>query len=253
VIKIGRRGDSYDRFVAESNADLVVKHVYATDIRKAKATVEADLTRIHAMIEEQGGLDHLNTRICTAVYNNWRIMQIPAVQHALMGSREQVSQFLATFDPAQYSGDTGGTLLHDLVHGNFCSAAELAIECGANVSAQTDKANTPLMFAAEGGATRMCALLIKHGAALDLQNRKGETALHLAAKYGRAGVVRLLVDAGADSEILDNGNYTPAGLAKLNKIPGCRAVLEILDPNWPAEMQVAQRKSKKRESQCSCQ
>lgn len=227
-------------FIPETDENVVTELVFSIDIRRAKATMPEDLERIHAMIEEQGGLDELNTSVRTAVYNNWRIMQIPAVQYALRGSKTKVTQFLRNFDASAsastgtgtytYGGDPGGSLLHDLVHGNYCIAAQLAIDCGAAINKQTDKGNTPLMFAAEGGRLTMCNTLIQNGAAVDLQNSKKETALHLAAKYGRVDVVKLLLAAGADTTILDRGDYTPAGLAKLDKMPGCKEVLNLLDP-----------------------
>jgi len=238
VIKMGGRDADSDtksgigfRFTTESNEDTVTKLVFSTDIRNAKASYPEDLERIQNMIKEQGGFDELNTRVRTAVYNNWRIMKIPAVQYALSNNGEKVTSFLNTFDSKTYTGDPGGSLLHDLVHGNLCSAAQLAIDCGATIDNQTDKGNTPLMFAAEGGRVRMCKLLIEHGAKLDLQNGKKETALHLAAKYGRVEAVKFFLAAGADDSILDSGDYTPAGLAKLNKMPGCKECLAILDPD----------------------
>jgi len=231
LIKMGEKSkkDLDFSFIPESDVKIVTELVYSTDIRNAKATMPEDLDRIHSMIQEESGFDELNTTVRTAVYNNWRILQIPAVQDALSGSRKKVTEFLDYFDEENYEGDPGGSLLHDLVHGNFCSAAELAIDCGAPIDKHTKKGNTPLMFAAEGGRQRMCRLLIDRGAALDLQNAKKETALHLAAKYGRVASVRLLIGAEADDSILDSGNYTPAGLAKLDKLPGCKEVLRILE------------------------
>lgn len=232
VIKMGQHSghistEGFD-FIPENDEDVITKLVFETDIRNAKATMPEGLERIHGMIQEQGGFDELNTRVRTAVYNNWRILQIPAVQDALSGSEDRVLASLKNHDPATYEGDPGGSSLHDCVHGNFCVAAELVISCGAEVDKQTDKGNTPLMFAAEGGRLKMCKLLLNNGASMDLQNKRKETALHLAAKYGRVEVVKLLLDKGADKTILDSGNYTPAGLAGLNKMPGCKQVLKIL-------------------------
>lgn len=240
VLKMGQQGEDLSprtqpsssgtsTFIPVDDEDLVTKLVFETDIRNAKATMPEDLERIHSMIRKESGFDELNTRVRTAVYNNWRILQIPAVQDALSGSKKKVRSSIKSYDSETYEGDPGGSLLHDCVHGNFCAAAEIAIECGADVNKQTDKGNTPLMFAAEGGRLRMCKLLIENGALFDLQNERKETALHLAAKYGRVDVVNLLVKEGADTTLTDRGNYTPAGLAKLNKMPGCKDALKILE------------------------
>ena len=236
VLKMGKQGDNLSPhgivdFVPVNDEDLVIKLVFDTDIRNAKASKPEDLDRIHSMIQKQTGFDELNTIVRTAVYNNWRILQIPAVQHALSGSKDEVIAVIKRYDADTYEGDPGGSLLHDCVHGNFCHAAELAIECGIDINKQTNKGNTPLMFAAEGGRLRMCKLLIVNGAELDLQNERKETALHLAAKYGRVDVVDLLVKEGADKTITDNGNYTASGLARLDKMPGCKDSLKILDDN----------------------
>ncbi len=224
-------------FIPESDVDIITKLVFETDIRNAKATVPADLQRIHQMIENtQGGFDEMNTRVRTAVYNNWRILQVPAVQAALSGSKELIMSHLKSYNRETYEGDPGGSMLHDLVHGNLCDAAEMVIECGAPVDHQTDKGNTPLMFAAEGGGVRMCQLLVEKGeATLNLQNGKKETALHLASKYGRVKVVNFLLENGADRTLRDSGNYTPAGLASMNIMPGCKEVSMILDPDLVEE------------------
>ncbi len=234
VIKMGQSGESISAtekgvdFIPQNDENTVTDLVFATDIRQAKATVPEDLHRIHSMIKKQGGFDELNSRVRTAVYNNWRILQIPCVQYALSGSKEKVREYIKNHDPTTYEGDPGGSLLHDCVHGNFVNAAKLAIECGAEIDKQTDKGNTPLIFAAEGGRIKMCELLIENGASLDLRNKRKESALHVAAKYGRVEAVKLLLEKGADTKQLDSGNYTPAGLAGLNKMPGCKEVSKIL-------------------------
>ena len=223
--------DSF-KFVTESNVDILTEHVFSTDIRKAEASREEDLDRIHKMIETQGGFDELNSRVRTAVFNNWRIMEIPGIKDALMGSREAVKNSLKNHDPETYEGDPGGSLVHDLVHGNMCVAAELVMDCGADINLQTKKGNTPLHFAAEGGRLRMCKLLLDRGAKFNFQNGKMETPLHLAAKYGRVEVVKLLLDAGANKEMRDSGNYLPEGLAALDKMPGCKEVLKELNADY---------------------
>ena len=220
------------KFVIESNVDIVTEHVFSTDIRKAEASRPEDLDRIHKMIETQGGFDELNSRVRTAVFNNWRIMQIPGIKDALRGSRKDILDSLKKHNPETYEGDPGGSLLHDLVHGNMCVAAELVMDCGANINLPTKKGNTPLHFAAEGGRVRMCKLLLERGAELNFQNGKKETPLHLAAKYGRVEVAKLLLDAGANREIRDSGDYLPEGLAILDKMPGCKEVLKLLDPDF---------------------
>jgi len=237
VIKMGQQGEQFSvatddgvlvDFIPENDEDIVTNLVFQTDIRQAKASVPEDLERIHSMIQKQGGFDELNTRVRTAVYNNWRILQIPAVQDALSGSEDRLRESIINHNPATYGGDPGGSVLHDCVHGNFVAAAKLAIDCGAHIDQQTDKGNTPLMFAADGGRTKMCQLLLESGASLDLQNGREESALHLAAKYGRVEAVKLLLQQGASTKLLDSGNYTPAGLAGLNKMPGCKEALKIL-------------------------
>jgi len=224
-------------FIPEFDEETVTKLLFSIDIKNASDAVATDLVRIRKMIQEQGGFNELNSRVRTSLYNKCRIMQIPAVQYALSGSEGKVKGYLKMYDPETYEGDPGGSLLHDLVHGNLCKEAQLAISCGASIDQQTVKGNTPLIVVAEGERVKMCKLLLDNGAKIDLQNTKKETAPHLAAKYGRVECVKLLLSAGADPSIVDSGDIhlPPAVLARLDKMPGCKEVLLLLEPDSVSE------------------
>mmetsp|Transcript_20574 Transcript_20574/g.42176 ORF Transcript_20574/g.42176 Transcript_20574/m.42176 type:complete len:468 (+) Transcript_20574:102-1505(+) len=228
IVKLGHHDEESDTFKAVDDVDIVTGLVYSTDISEACATVEADRRRIMALVATEGGIAELNTCVGTAVYNSWRVLGIAQVRDVVFGAATGVEAVtLSNEEKGEGKGDPGGTILHELVHGGFIEAAgRLLVACSVDVNAATDKGNTALMF--------------KHGAHVNPRNNKGETALMLGAKYGRVPVVELLVDRDTDTALVNNGEQTAADLARLNKLPGCKACLKLLDqvgsaeaPPWP--------------------
>jgi len=138
-------------FEAIDDVDALTSLIFTLDVRQAKATVEADRTRILGLVEEHGGVKELNSWVGTAVYNSWRVMRIPAVRDAVYGRTPNLD--------AEFSGgDPGGTLLHELTHAGFreaCTRLLGALEAR-EVEAETD-----------GGGSGI----------IDVQTKVGNTAL----------------------------------------------------------------------------
>jgi len=111
--------------------------------------------------------------------------------------------------------------------------AEYLINNGANINAQNEFGNTPLIVAAKAGIPTCVDLLIKKGAELNLQTNKGDTALHWAAKNGDSQILKLLLEAGLDPKIKNFDNKTAYDLAndEYNKsqLFGYQMALELLE------------------------
>lgn len=77
------------------------------------------------------------------------------------------------------------------------------------IDAPDDAGDTPLMWAAEGGMSKVARLLLGIGANVHLTNKKGMTALHWAAKNGHHQVVKLLLRYRADRKMADGEGKRP--------------------------------------------
>ena len=113
------------------------------------------------------------------------------------------------------------------------AAARLLVERGANLSARTDKGDTPLRLAiANGKADRAtCAklveLFLEHGAPVD-EACGGETLLHDACTYKAGiGAVRVLVAHGAEINSPGSNGRTPLSRG-CEQLPGSSKVLPYL-------------------------
>jgi ankyrin repeat protein len=99
---------------------------------------------------------------------------------------------------------------------------------GADVNAAQGDGMTPLHRTAETGNVRMADVLIEAGANLEAQTRVGShTPLHVASASGRAGVVALLVASGADVEARTTTGATPLHFAAASGSAG--AVTALLE------------------------
>jgi hypothetical protein len=79
-------------------------------------------------------------------------------------------------------------------------AAELLLDCGAEVNAVADDGGTPLIYAASKGNTAMVETLLAHGANIHTKDAAGCSALIFAVAEGYLGTARALLEAGADAD-----------------------------------------------------
>lgn len=110
----------------------------------------------------------------------------------------------------------------------------LILDRGANIDAQDNDGNTPLMIAVISQQPDMVQLLINRGAATNIQNNKGKTALELetsTGRFGRGG--KSEEDIAADATIQGILNVKPAPAAPPAPMPsapgGPRSVSERAD------------------------
>ena len=98
------------------------------------------------------------------------------------------------------------------------AAARLLVERGANLSARTDKHDTPLRLAIANGkadpatCAKLVELFLAHGAPVD-EVRGRQTLLHDAASFAAIDVVRLLVAHGAELDSRGRLGETPLACA----------------------------------------
>ncbi len=98
----------------------------------------------------------------------------------------------------------------------------LLIQRGANVNAQDEKQNTPLMFAADNCDRETLRLLLKAGAKLNAKNWAGLTALSMGIVSGNPGLEELIaagarLDAQTAKAYADAYKSNPKALALVKK------------------------------------
>ncbi|HXV28840.1 MAG TPA: ankyrin repeat domain-containing protein, partial [Sinorhizobium sp.] len=84
----------------------------------------------------------------------------------------------------------------------------------AEIDAQSDRGETPLILAILAGTDAIAELLIEQGAAIDGRNAGGFTPLHAAAYAGDPAIAELVIDHGADIDDAQNkAGVTPLFVA----------------------------------------
>jgi ankyrin repeat protein len=99
----------------------------------------------------------------------------------------------------------GNTASHLACKKGEVDVVQLLIDAKADVNAQDNAGQTPLMWVKKGLVVK---LMIESGADLQVKDDKGNTALHYAWEK-EADVAQILVDAKADVNALNNMGRTP--------------------------------------------
>jgi ankyrin repeat protein len=122
-----------------------------------------------------------------------------------------------------YPDYQGLIALHYAVINRQKEFAEVLVDEGANLNAQTDKGDTPLHKAVYN--YEMAVMLVGKGANVNIKNNEGETVLHIAARDGRRDVAELVVTKGADVNARDSKGFTPLYYATARNYP---AIADLL-------------------------
>jgi uncharacterized protein with HEPN domain len=130
------------------------------------------------------------------------------------------------FSDANYSSDTGYTLLHCATQsaGN-AEVIKVLISMGADVNAKTKENITPLHNAAVCGYLDAINVLLSHNANIEAKEEYGHTPLLGAVVRGNVEAAKVLVKRGADVYAKNNAGKTALFLAKQN---GDTAMIQYL-------------------------
>lgn len=119
----------------------------------------------------------------------------------------------------------GETPLIVAVLNKRASLVELLIERGADVNARTAWGKSPLHYAAQNGSKQIVEMLVQNGSHVNAANLQGMTPLHLAAESGHKDVVNALMKRSADANIRTKDGATPLHYAA---VMGHKDVVEVI-------------------------
>ena len=127
-------------------------------------------------------------------------------------------------------GYKGRTLLHSACTGwNVRLVRTLILDHMADVTARDDEGNTPLHVAAVSGSYDVVHALIEFGCDVNITSHMGRSLLHSACTSDNGFIVRLVSQYVSPWVVDDNGDTPLHICARLGKVEGVRALLE-LDP-----------------------
>jgi ankyrin repeat protein len=126
------------------------------------------------------------------------------------GSAEVVKALLAAgADPNAAESLGGQNALMWAVAENYVEIVGALLEHKANPNARTKAGFTPMLFAAQQGATASATLLLDAGAEINATSQKeGLTPLSLSIASGHVELPLLLIERGADPNVPDGRGYT---------------------------------------------
>ena len=123
------------------------------------------------------------------------VQQGTALHYAAFCGLSEIVKVLAIENPEDvdsWSFDEESRPLHLASREGHVEVAQVLIEHGADLAAQTKDGSTPLHWASERGHVEVVRLLIEHGADLAAQTKDGWTPLHGASEWGHVEVAQLL-------------------------------------------------------------
>lgn len=136
----------------------------------------------------------------------------PIADAVMQGDAEQVRQLIESGEDVNAAQGDGMTALHWAAERNDLASAELLLNAGADLTAQTRiGAFTPLLVGARSGSGDVVAALLEAGADPNTKTNTAETsALHFAAASGNVRAIEALLEHGADIEAMEAASgHTP--------------------------------------------
>ena len=126
------------------------------------------------------------------------------------GDLAQVRALIDAGADLDAQGDNGETPLITAIIEGHVLVASLLIDRGASIQARNKGGFTPLHAAAYANAVEIAEKLLSRGADVkDQMNKAGVTPLSVASEEGHPGLVKVLIDHGADLEAGERNGYTP--------------------------------------------
>ena len=90
------------------------------------------------------------------------------------------------------------TALYSASYYGHANIAEVLLENGADVNAETGNGWTALRIASQEGYIDVVKILLGYGADVNAESRGGSTALYMATQEGHTDIVQMLKNAGAE-------------------------------------------------------
>jgi len=110
--------------------------------------------------------------------------------------------------------------LHWAAHSGDIELVRVLVELKADISAQSQSAQTPLHVASYSGSPdclKVARYLLEHGADVNARMEDGSTPLHRASENSHVEVARVLIEHGADIDAEDDGGQTPLQVVSGNR------------------------------------
>lgn len=112
----------------------------------------------------------------------------------------------------------GLTALHQACQRRYVPGGVLdeLLKRGANVNMRTRKCWSPLHYACRFKEFEAAQILLEHGASVDAQTNVGYTSLHISSQYcknGRLDFIQLLLKYGANIDAVSRAGHTPLQIA----------------------------------------
>jgi ankyrin repeat protein len=186
-----------------------------------EAAYSGDITKVKAYVEAGGQLDTLDPWERTIIGN------------ALAGGQVAVIKYLLSKGIDEKEWHNGRAFIHQATESNQVEAVRFLVERGADVNSRTlgdpvlgDKGQTPLLLAAQELDYPVATYLISKGAQVNAQDEYSNTPLITAIflSHGEHSnpakifqFVKLLVEHGADINQADKKGSTPLALAALTE------------------------------------
>lgn len=126
-----------------------------------------------------------------------------------------VNEYIRSGGDLEAKDELGRTAIVEAAVMSCYDVIKILIEAGANVNAESEFGNTPLMLlTTKSNATEIIKLLIDVGADVNHINTINKTALICAVKVNLLKNVAILLEAGADLNIVDAVGKTALNHAK---------------------------------------
>ncbi|XP_042875930.1 ankyrin-2-like isoform X2 [Penaeus japonicus] len=206
-------------FGREGLADLLVNHPRCSaDLRDDRG-----LTPAHLAKESNPRLS-LYLDLCSGAKSYLDKLLLAAVRRSDVAEAREALDMGA--DVGVRGSEDAGTVLH---LGSSGPVLQMLLTKGAPVDATTRQGLTPLMAAAQKGATDDLMHLLAHRANPNMASSDGTTALHLAIQSKDSSAVTALLEAGVDVNAAMADGSTPLHLAAAL---GAMSIVRLLLDDW---------------------
>ena len=141
------------------------------------------------------------------------------LHYAAFCGLQDIAEILAIQHPQDVNSqrvDDGSSPLHLASQAGHVDIAQMLIDRGAEVSAQTKNGSTALHLASENGHVDLARMLIERGADVSAQKTNGWTALHWVSQNGHVDLAQMLIERGANVAAQTEDGSTALHLASLN-------------------------------------